>query len=272
MRRRRERLAPWPKALVAAAVALGAGCAAPSGAGGTGPIPPRYREAELALAREDYAGAARAFRTFLAEDAGHPLAMQARYSLGTILLRERRYLEARDELGIVAKGAKDRTLVEKAKLWIAETHLAQQNLKEAERALKELADSSGPEVRPDALYTLGLCLQRQGRASEARETFEALRNAYPQHPRAADAGVRLSRGTDFTVQAGAFRDRRNADALARSLRAKGFPAETAQEARGGTALWIVRSGHFQTREAALAARDRIRLALPRDAPKAEVDP
>ncbi|MGQ9592855.1 MAG: SPOR domain-containing protein, partial [Planctomycetota bacterium] len=245
---------------------------APTREGRTGSIPPRFREGELALVREDYGGAARAFRAFLAEEPGHTLALQARYSLGTILLRERRYIEARDELGAVARRAKDRTLVEKAKLGIAEAHLAQENLKDAERGLKELAASAGPEVRPDALYALGLCFQRQGRAAEARETFETIRSAYPDHPRAADAAARLGLGSDFSVQVGAFRERGNAEALARSLRANGFPAELAQETRRGETLWIVRSGRFSSRDAALAARDRIRRALPREASGAEVVP
>ncbi|MBN1420369.1 MAG: tetratricopeptide repeat protein [Planctomycetes bacterium] len=257
--------APW--LLLAAA-----GCTMPPAGSDASSVPRTYREAELALAREDYAGAARGLRTFLSENPGHPLAMQARYSLGTLLLRERRHLEARDEFGRVAKGAKDRTLVEKARLRIAETHLAQENPKEAEPILKALAASAGPEVRPDALYELGRCLQRQGRADEATAPFETLRRTYPQHPRAADADARMLRGSDFTVQAGAFRDRRNAEALARALRAKGFPAESRQETRRGMSLWIVRSGHFQTREEALAARDRVRRALPKDAAKAEVDP
>jgi cell division septation protein DedD len=71
--------------------------------------------------------------------------------------------------------------------------------------------------------------------------------AAPAPPAARDTSA-------FTVQVAAFRTRASADGLRGQLAARGFPVRMVQ--LGG--LWHVRVGQYATRQAAEAARDRMR--------------
>ena len=58
----------------------------------------------------------------------------------------------------------------------------------------------------------------------------------------------------YVIQAGAFKHRKDADALRRRLEAKGYKASIKKEAGpAGTALFKVQAGEFGTKKEAMAA-------------------
>lgn len=100
-----------------------------------------------------------------------------------------------------------------------------------------------------ALYRLGASLQRQGRWTEANVVFDQLIGDFWDSA-LADRARRRIRASGWTVQAGAFRTRDRADALAADLR--GGPVEPfiVPESVGGELYYLVRVGRFRTYETA----------------------
>ena len=100
-----------------------------------------------------------------------------------------------------------------------------------------------------ALYRLGASLQRQGRWSEANVVFDQLIGDFWDSA-LADRARRRIRATGWTVQAGAFRTRNRADALAADLRGGQFEPFVVPESVNGELFYLVRVGRFRTHEAA----------------------
>ena len=68
----------------------------------------------------------------------------------------------------------------------------QVNLSQAEQALKLVLkrdDQVSATLRPDALWQLGIVLQRQGKLQMAAKMFSAMASQYPSHRRGADAAL-----------------------------------------------------------------------------------
>lgn len=105
------------------------------------------------------------------------------------------------------------------------------------------------------MYRLAVSLQRLGQWTEADELLAKLITEHPASSWAA-AGRGRFQAAGFTIQVGAFADRRNAEAMADKVRAEGLPVAMGVAAVGGKTLHTVRVGKFKTyREAADAAND-----------------
>jgi tetratricopeptide (TPR) repeat protein len=100
-----------------------------------------------------------------------------------------------------------------------------------------------------ALYRLGASLQRQGRWGEANVVFDELIGDFWDSP-LADRARRRIRASGWTVQAGAFRTRTRADALAANLRGGRFEPFIVPESVDGELYYLVRIGRFRAYEAA----------------------
>jgi len=111
----------------------------------------------------------------------------------------------------------------------------------------------GKKLPMDAiLYRLAVSLQRLGRWAEADDALARLLSEYRDSSLVAHARPRF-RARGFTVQAGAFADRANAQALAAKLRQDGFQVRLPPPS-GSKMLHAVCVGRYQTyREATQAA-------------------
>ncbi len=81
----------------------------------------------------------------------------------------------------------------------------------------------------------------------------------PQHTAALQPKAEsrpAATGGSYWVQVGAFKETRNAEGLAKTLRAEGFSVQVASVERGGT-LHVVRVGGFPDRAQAAAAREQL---------------
>jgi cell division protein FtsN len=93
-------------------------------------------------------------------------------------------------------------------------------------------------------------------APPARTPQAAAVPASPAAPQASDPS-----GPGFAVQVAAYRDRRDADTLAKQLSAKGYPAFVMDPVKGtSTALFRVRVGKFRTQKDAEAVEMRLQTA------------
>jgi DedD protein len=68
----------------------------------------------------------------------------------------------------------------------------------------------------------------------------------------------MANGAGFAVQLAAFSDDKGANALAGKLRRAGYEAYTEPLKTGKGTLWRVRVGPYSSREAATAARDKLK--------------
>jgi len=103
------------------------------------------------------------------------------------------------------------------------------------------------------LYRLGLCYERAGRWDQARSLYQEITKAFAGGSYARDARRRYNRNAQhFAVQCGAFRERRNAEALCADLGSKGLEGYVRQEVYGRTPMYIVLVGRYVAYEEALS--------------------
>jgi len=114
---------------------------------------------------------------------------------------------------------------------------------------------------PCALYGAGVCLEKLGRESDAKQIYARLRREFPGSFEATIVGeqtkgptrekVITTEAPSYRVQLGAFSQETNASALVALLKDEGVAdAGIVQEERGGRVLYIVGLGGFPSKEAA----------------------
>jgi len=122
---------------------------------------------------------------------------------------------------------------------------------------------------PQALYAMGMCLERMGRGSDATNVFRQVAQRFPtsyEATRVRDRGIRpgggsgggLPIGGGYALQIGAFSRRDLADALARDLRTAGVADVNVKQGNEDPPIYRVRAGSFATRDEARALGERLR--------------
>lgn len=109
------------------------------------------------------------------------------------------------------------------------------------------------------LLRLGVALQRQGQWAEADDVLSQLISQHPRSPLAAQAQQRFQ-ATAFTVQAGLFTNRSNADSLAANLRSRGFPVSQTVTVSSGRTAYLVNVGRLRTFAEARQMAQRLQAA------------
>ncbi len=240
-------------------VLLCAGCLSPRYPGSLDDPPVLFSNAQAAILRDDWEDAAVLLGRFLREQPGSPYALQARYLLGTYYLRECDLEGARSEFTFVAEHAGASRLGRHARIRLGDTACAAGEYDLAASVYQELLSDArkwGDEA--ELLFKLGIVRQRQGRWGEADSLFEQVRNRFPRSVFARRAAEQLAVPRYFSLQVGAFRDRRNAEEKKAALERKGHRAEVCRLNRHGRPFWCVRIGSFQTREQAIRFKSRMR--------------
>ena len=117
----------------------------------------------------------------------------------------------------------------------------------AQRRYRQCIALVGPESKASeqAHYRLGHLLQRQGRWADATEVFGRLVRLFARTKLASLVRARMY-GSAWTVQAGAFASKRNADALIRGLAQQQLAAVEEPSPRNGGTYHIVKIGRYRT--------------------------
>ena len=131
-----------------------------------------------------------------------------------------------------------------------------EELSYAERLLRDTPPEEKLQEKP---VTPPPATPSRERASSAPAVQEPVA---PQAPSAAGASTASDpTGPGYAVQVAAYRDRREADTLARQLIAKGYPAFVMEPVKGApTALFRVRVGKYKTLKDAEAVSARLQSA------------
>ena len=245
----------WRKGVL---VLLCAGCMGTRAPGRRLDRPELLARAQAAIARDDWDDAAVLVSRFLRENPNDPWALQARYLLGTYYLNERELDAAEREFTFVAAHAPASRLARQAHLRLGDVAVAaQQYSKAADTYTRLLQDAKRHGDAAELSFKLGLVRQREGRWPEADAIFGRIREQYRDSVFAMRAAEQLAIPHHFSLQVGAYRDKRNAEHKQQDLTEKGHAASVHELQRQGRALFCVRVGTFSSRQKALDFRARM---------------
>ena len=219
-------------------------------------------QASLSQARSDLdAGrlpeAERQLSALISANGASSVLSELHYLRGVARQKQGRYLEARQDftLGATSRGTRQTQV-------FSAVALANMDFEEgcdapAISLYRQALDSNVRDLPIDLmLLRLGVALQRQGRWTEADDIFARLISQYPKSPLVPQARQRFE-ATAFTVQAGLFVDRRNADALAANLRSRNFPVSQSVTLSDNRTAYLVNVGRFRTFDEARATAQRL---------------
>ncbi len=183
---------------------------------------------------------------------------QAYYLRGLTHYRADRIDLAWSDLAEAVGRSDDGVLRAKARVTLGDIAYDGDDISEAEDHYRRALDDVGQEQAPadHARYRLGSVLQRQGRWREADLHFNRVIYAFP-HSRFAAPAERRVHARAWTIQAGAFNQRSNADVLADTLRAAGLDAEARATLAESGPRYVVQVGRYDSYDAAAAALENV---------------
>jgi len=182
---------------------------------------------------------------------------QAAYTGGVAAYRLGRLDEAERRLQ-VASASSDREVAGRARAMLGTINMDRNRPREAADHFRTAADLLSGDEAARAAYEAGLALRAAGDPVGARSQL-IIASGEGSGSLRTDAQRELGR-TGFTVQAGAFGARANAERLASELQRRGphgrvWPVRIVLgTARDGSTIHIVQVGEFTTRQAAEQAR------------------
>ena len=182
-------------------------------------------------------------------------AMQAYYLRGMAEYRLKEYSPAREDLQRVYDRTRNPDLRIKATDTLGELAYLQGNLEEAARYFEEVFDQTPENERPSdhARFRLGCIRQRQGRWADADVHFEKVLYYFPKSKLATQTKHRV-RGRSWTIQVGAYKSKKSANAAANRFRRAGQRVYIEPVMRDGKLVFLLqvgRWGQYETAESKL---------------------
>jgi len=232
-----------------------------------GPLSPQARQLLRAgydvFEKGDYAAAIEKLSTFLRDNAGSSRADEAYYLRGLAKRRTDDPGGAKDDLNSAIAATQNKELRAKALVALGDLAYEGDDMALAENMYRQaLADiERGQKPSDHAHYRLGTVLQRQGRWTEADVQFDRVVYLFGDS-QLARLAARRTHCTAWTIQAGAYADKRRADLAAKRLRDKKLPAVSRATLRDGKPLFLVLVGRFASYEQAAAALGRTKERRP----------
>lgn len=172
---------------------------------------------------------------------------QVLYFLGLAHIKINAYSEARQYLRKLIKRFPDSYFYGRGLIKLADTYFFQKDYQEAGELYRQMKDeSAAAECRPLVFLRLAQVSARQGDWPRKKEYIKLLKGQYPKSPEAEFARILDSYGDFFTIQVGAFSEKKNALGLLNELNAD-YKAYIVKDKKGGYLLYKVRVGKFKTR-------------------------
>jgi tetratricopeptide (TPR) repeat protein len=255
---RRVALAP---ALLLSALAASCG----SGPGVMFEPPPRaYSDAEALFLLKDYKAARRKFETFARSDPRSPFASRAHYWAGVSALKVGDIRDARTHIGIACARCESRFVRGLCFFSLGECDFAGGMYRSAIANYRRALKYPGAQ-KAGILYKVGRCYRGLGMERKAGMCFDRVASEYPDSDFAGLLGTKGDEkpgvsSDGFTVQAGVFGRRSNAEKLRARLEKRGYPAHLRLVHRAGSVLYYVRVGRYDTRKRAEAVARGMRAA------------
>lgn len=144
-----------------------------------------YRLGFVRFNNNDFTRASNDFTSLLEKHGASPSAPSATLYLGRSFHELGNHREAERVLESIPPSSE---VYAHARLWLARTHIAQQELAAAERSLAEALERTNHDpLYPDLLYEYGYAQMDQGRFEEAAQSFRRLHKRHGEHELAAEA-------------------------------------------------------------------------------------
>jgi TolA-binding protein len=207
---------------------------------------------------------------------------QALFYLATINLKQNRYADCRHNFNILIQNFPDSSLLNRARLGVADSYAAERNYSLAEKIYAELLAGKDEAVAPAVYAHLVDLYIKEGERGKAQDYLSRLQNKYPlsfeagsikrlpetavaEEPQETPVPVSSPAETQavqpvtpaetnkdfFTVQVGAFSDHARANKLYQELIARGEDAFLVLlETPSGESLYRVRVGKLPFRQEA----------------------
>jgi len=246
-----------------AGLAAALGAALLAGAGCEQPLSPEARQlvinSKAAYQAGDDEAVIRDTTAFLETHAQTKLADVAYYLRGLARCRRSDLAGARSDLKTAARLAQRRDVRVGSLKALGDLAFDADDMDSAEGLFREALAEAEPKTQPidEIRYRLGCVLQRKGRWSEADEQFDRVAHVFAGTEVARRAQRRL-RCLAWTIQAGAFANKKLADADAARLRARKLSAVVRPITAGGELRFVVQVGWHESYERAAAALPSIR--------------
>ncbi len=208
--------------------------------------------------RGDYAGTVTQMDTFLRDHARSRGVPRAYCLRGKAKHRLEDIDGARADL-TEAADTKDSKVRSEASVVLGNIAYEQDDMALAENMYRQALEEMNPgdPLFGHGCFRLGCVLQRQGRWRDADKQY----NKVIYHMEGSDIATQAARRvhrTTWTIQAGAFEQKKRAEADASQLRESSLPAGVKPEAVDRTLLHVVQVGRFPTYEQALAQLAKVR--------------
>ncbi len=240
-------------------------CGTTGGIVADGP-PGAYADAETRFLLKDYRGALDKFESFLDGDPSSRYVSDAHYWAGVSALELGERGRARAHVERAYARTRTRFLKGLCLAALGDCDFATGEFRSAVGNYRRALEYPGTQ-KARILLRVGDSYRRLGRAGTAETYFRRVVNEYPGSVFAAQAKARTIReertgsaGGEYSVQAGAFGDRDNAEDLRFRLEKRNFPAHLRLLSREGKVLYSVRVGRYDMQDRAEAIARRMRAA------------
>lgn len=173
---------------------------------------------------------------------------QSLYFLGLTHIKTADYAKARVYLRKLIKRFPDSELHDAGMMKLADTYFLQKDYDNAAELYKAI-ESRCPKLDNKALLFLrqAQIASRQGNWEDRKKYLKLIKSKYSNSPEMKFVEVLESYGDFFTVQAGAFSEKKNALSFAEELTGKNYPADIFEDRKGPYTLYKVRVGRYKSR-------------------------
>ncbi len=169
------------------------------------------------------------------------------YFLGLVNLKTGEYERARSSFNKLLASFPGSALRLPAKAKLADVYFMEKNYDAAWKIYQEIESKSSTfDGMPHVLLRLAQIASRKGLWQEKNAYLSRIKQAFPQSPEMRFVEALEGYGDFFTIQVGAFSDRKNALALQNEL-SKNYKAYITEEANGSYTLYKVKVGRFKDR-------------------------
>lgn len=182
---------------------------------------------------------------------------EALYLSGLVYLKQGEYGLAREVFGAVARKFPSSSRAMRARLKMADVFFLDGKYAMALEEYRAIERSSNA-----ARFAPLLCLRyaqiaaRQGRWTDKRAYIQQLKQKYPAAAEIVFADILARQGDFFTLQVGAFSERKNAVDVERELRAS-YPVYLEEDPQGKFTFYKVKVGKYKTRAEAERVNSRL---------------
>ncbi len=180
------------------------------------------------------------------------------YFLGLAYLNNADYEQARSYLNKLIQKFPKSSFYDLALFKLGDIYFLEKDYEKAQGIYRQL-EAGYPKIANKSLLYLRLAqiAGRQGDWETKNKYIQLIKEKYSGGPEMKFVQILESYGDFFTVQAGAFTERKNALSLSEELTAKGYDSSIVEDVQGAYPVYKVRIGRYKSRYEAKRIADQL---------------